>query len=288
MIDAIDIKFKELGKNILCQTAGAVKGVDVKFKHGDYVIAEIDRVQECGRVVSGVRSVSEAEFGEGQKAVILRIAAKEDFTKIKDNKIKARDAQNICAKKIAERKLAMKLIDAHYSLDRSKIIFYFAAEGRVDFRDLVKDLAQQFHARIELKQIGVRDEAKLLGGLGPCGRHLCCMMFLEDFAPVSIRMAKEQNLPLSPTKTSGVCGRLMCCLSYEHEAYKQSLKGLPKEGDSINTKEGKGKVVAVNPMKRSVIAELGEGKQVELFYDAENKCLSCIRHSKRLTFKLPE
>lgn len=281
MVEAVEVKFKNLNKTVWYRS-GAINP-----KKGDYVIVELDRSQECGRVMQSATGVQEGSLAEGGKGII-RVATKEDMARIKDNKEKEREARGICAGKISERKLPMKLIDADYSFDRTKIIFYFTAEGRVDFRDLLKDLVAQFHARIELKQIGVRDEARLLGGLGPCGRHLCCTMFLCEFEPVSIRMAKEQNLPLSPTKTSGVCGRLMCCLSYEYGTYKESLKGLPKEGEAVNTKEGKGKVIAVNAMKRSVIVDLGEGKQVELFYDEGNKCTACIRHTRGFVFKLPE
>jgi len=170
-------------------------------------------------------------------------------------------------KKIAEHNLDMKLVEAEYSFDKSKIIFYFTSEGRVDFRELVKDLARIFKARIELRQIGVRDEAKLFGGFGSCGKELCCRRFLKDFEPVTIRMAKEQGLPLNPPKISGVCGRLMCCLAYECKVYKELSRDLPKEGDKINTPEGKGKVVSVNILKRSVIVEVGtEGKQIEIIY----------------------
>ena len=161
----------------------------------------------------------------------------------------------------------MKLVDVEYSFDRSKFIFYFTAEDRVDFRELVKDLAREFRARIELRQIGVRDEAKIFGGYGPCGRVLCCKSFLKDFEPVTVRMAKDQNLPLNPSKISGVCGRLMCCLGYEYQVYKQFLQGLPKQGETINTKEGKGRVIGVNPLKRTVVVEVGEeGRQIEVSY----------------------
>ena len=161
----------------------------------------------------------------------------------------------------------MKIVDAEYSFDRSKIIFYFTAQGRIDFRDLVKDLAKIFKARIELRQIGVRDEAKLFGGYGCCGRPLCCAKFLKDFEPVTIRMAKDQGLPLNPPKISGVCGRLMCCLSYEYKTYKVLAKDLPREGEKVTTPEGKGKVISVNILKRSVVAEVGtQGKHVTLHY----------------------
>ena len=182
------------------------------------------------------------------------------------NKKKIKEVMDACSKKIHERHLAMKLIDAEFTFDRSKIMFYFTAEGRIDFRDLVKDLANVFKTRIELKQIGVRDEAKMLGGFGPCGRVLCCATFLKDFEPVTIKMAKEQNLPLNPTKISGLCGRLMCCLGYEYKTYKDLMKGMPKEGEIVKTEKGDGKVVSVNAIKRSVTAELQDGSQIEVPY----------------------
>jgi cell fate regulator YaaT (PSP1 superfamily) len=183
---------------------------------------------------------------------------------IEKNKKKIKEVMDTCAKKIQERHLAMKLIDAEFSFDRSKIMFYFTAEGRVDFRDLVKDLASAFKTRIELKQIGVRDEAKILGGLGPCGRALCCATYLKDFEPVTIKMAKEQNLPLNPTKISGLCGRLMCCLGYEYKTYKDLMKGLPREGEQLKTEKGTGKIISVNAIKRSATVELEDGSIIEV------------------------
>nr|MBC8436637.1 stage 0 sporulation protein [Candidatus Omnitrophota bacterium] len=180
---------------------------------------------------------------------------------------KAREAYNSCLKKIEERKLQMKLVRAEYSFDRSKIIFYFTADGRIDFRDLVKELAKIFKARIDLRQIGVRDEARLFGGFGSCGRELCCARFLKDFEPVTIKMAKEEGLPLNPPKISGLCGRLMCCLSFEYETYKHLSKGLPREGERINTQQGKGKVVGVNVFRRTATVELEDGVQIILHYD---------------------
>lgn len=237
-----------------------------KVKVGDYVIVEAERGKEYGQVISEAELVSETEI-EAPLRKIIRAATKDDLRQIQENKKKTKEAMGICAKKIAEHKLDMKLVDAEYSFDRSKFIFYFTAEGRIDFRELVKDLARQFKARIELRQIGVRDEAKIFGGFGPCGRVLCCKSFLKDFEPVTVRMAKDQNLPLNPSKISGVCGRLMCCLGYEYQVYKGLLQGLPKQGETIHTKEGKGRVVNINPLKRSVTVEIGdEGKQIELSY----------------------
>ena len=237
-----------------------------KIKVGDYAIIEAERGREYGQAISEAELVSEGDI-EAPLRKVVRIATREDLRQIQENKKKTKEAVDICAKKIEEHKLDMKLVNAEYSFDRSKFIFYFTAEGRVDFRELVKDLARQFRARIELRQIGVRDEAKIFGGYGPCGRLLCCKSFLKDFEPVTVRMAKDQNLPLNPSKISGVCGRLMCCLGYEHNVYKKLLQGLPKPGDAVNIKEGKGKVISVNPLKRTARVEVGEeGKQVEVHY----------------------
>ncbi len=251
-------------KDLLEVTTGSAQ--PKKVSSGDYVIVEAERGKEYGQVISEVEMVAESEI-EAPLRKVIRIAVKEDLDQIQENKKKTKEAIVICEKKIAEHKLDMKLVDAEYSFDRSKFIFYFTAEGRIDFRELVKDLARQFKARIELRQIGVRDEAKLFGGYGPCGRLLCCKSFLKDFEPVTVRMAKDQNLPLNPTKISGVCGRLMCCLGYEYKVYKELLKILPKQGETINTKEGKGRVISVSPMKSSVTVEVGEeGKQIEIKY----------------------
>lgn len=244
-------------------------GYLTKVKIGDYVIVEAERGREYGQVVAEPLLISETEV-EAPLRKIIRVATRDDLRQIQENKKKTKEAIEICEKKIAEHKLNMKLVDAEFSFDRSKFIFYFTAEGRIDFRELVKDLAREFKARIQLRQIGVRDEAKIFGGFGLCGRVLCCKSFLKDFEPVTVRMAKDQNLPLNPTKISGVCGRLMCCLGYEHEVYKQFLQSLPKEGETINTKEGKGKVISVNPLKRTVIVEVGEeAKQIEVAYPSK-------------------
>lgn len=237
-----------------------------KVKIGDYVILEAERAKDYGQIIAEPELVSETEI-EAPLRKVIRIATREDLRQIQENKKKTKEAIAICAKKIAEHKLNMKLVDAEYSFDRSKFIFYFTAEDRVDFRELVKDLARQFKTRIELRQIGVRDEAKMFGGYGPCGRVLCCKSFLKDFEPVTVRMAKDQNLPLNPTKISGLCGRLMCCLGYEYQVYKDLLRGLPKQGETVNTKEGKGRVTSVNPLKRTVVVEVGEeGKHIEISY----------------------
>ncbi len=235
----------------------------VQIKNGDLVIAEVERGIDYGQVVTD--PVLTEKVDESVKKV-LRIATDADLKQIQDNRKKAQEASVTCSKKIEEHKLDMKLVGAEYAFDRSKILFYFTAEGRVDFRELVKELAKIFKARIELRQIGVRDEAKILGGFGPCGKELCCCRFLKDFEPVTIRMAKDQNLPLNPPKISGLCGRLMCCLSFEHKHYKEMCKGLPREGERVETPEGKGKVISINILKRKASVLLEDGKLVEVTY----------------------
>jgi len=235
-------------------------------KEGTVVIIEHDRGTDYGQVVaSSAGHPPEAGSKEPLKKV-LRIATGSDLKQVETNRTKSKEAFCACARKIAEHKLDMKLVRAEYSFDLSKIIFYFTADGRVDFRNLVKDLAKVFKARIELRQIGVRDEARLFGGYGPCGRELCCVKFLKEFAPVTIKMAKEEGLPLNPPKISGICGRLMCCLSFEHEMYKILWKGLPREGERVHTEQGKGKVIAVNVLERSATIELEDGTQIHVSY----------------------
>src|SRR5690625_1601988 len=196
---------------------------------------------------------------------IRRIATDEDRHNIEENKQLAKEALQTCQHKIREHKLDMKVIDSEYTFDRNKVIFYFTAEGRVDFRQLVKDLATKFKTRIELRQIGVRDEAKLLGGIGPCGRMLCCSTFLGDFEPVSIKMAKDQNLSLNPSKISGLCGRLMCCLKYENETYEEAKRNLPDVGERVETERGAGKVVDLNILAKTIHVELEETQQIIQF-----------------------
>jgi cell fate regulator YaaT (PSP1 superfamily) len=232
----------------------------LKFEIGDKVIVEADRGLEYGEVVSQEEKLAGAVSSDKPFRKIIRKANPWDEKQIAKNKTKKRDLMNVCTKKIEEHKLPMKLVDAEYSFDRSKIIFYFTSENRVDFRELVKNLASIFRVRIELKQIGVRDEARMLGGCGPCGRTLCCMSFLKDFDPVTIKMAKVQNLPLNPSKISGLCGRLMCCLGYEYKCYHECSRGLPRVGKEIETEYGRGKVIAVNPLKSTVTVDLGDGK----------------------------
>jgi cell fate regulator YaaT (PSP1 superfamily) len=238
---------------------------NLEIKEGDYVIIEHDRGLDYGQIVSSQEASGDTNLKEPIKK-ITRVANEADLKQIQDNRAKAKEAFNTCVKKIEEHKLEMKLVQAEYSFDRTKIIFYFTADGRIDFRNLLKDLAKIFKARIELRQIGVRDEAKFFGGFGPCGRELCCAKFLKDFEPVTIKMAKEEGLPLNPPKISGLCGRLMCCLSFEYETYKLLSKGLPHEGERIHTEQGKGKVISVNVFKRSVTVELEDGTQIQLNY----------------------
>ncbi len=254
----ISVRLRDSGQSYFYNASG----LDVK--EGDYVIVEHDRGLDYGQVVS-LKAEEDPKSKQPPKKVI-RIASEGDRKQIEENRVKSREAFNSCLKKIGEHKLDMKLVEAEYSFDRSKIIFYFTSGGRVDFRNLVKDLAKIFKARIELRQIGVRDETRFFGGFGPCGRELCCAKFLKDFEPVTIKMAKEEGLSLNPPKISGICGRLMCCLNYEYETYKILARGLPREGEKIHIPEGKGKVIGVNVFKRTATVELEDGKFVEVNY----------------------
>ena len=259
MQEVAQVRLREAGKITYFSTGG------LKFKAGDYVIVEQDRGLEYGQILSEPEMVIETEI-EKPLRKIIRKTNPWDHRQIEKNRKRSKELMQVCSRKISEHRLPMKLVEAEYSFDRSKIIFYFTSEGRVDFRKLVKELANIFKARIELKQIGVRDEARIMGGYGPCGQELCCAKFLKDFEPVTIRMAKDQNLPLNPTKISGLCGRLMCCLSYENKTYREMIKGLPRVGHEVKTEKGKGKVIGVNPLKRSVTVEIGEGKHIEISY----------------------
>ena len=226
----------------------------VKFDvdSGDFVIVETARGVEYGKVVFGRRQVDTDKLYTAIKPII-RVATPEDQKRYLSNKEKSKKAFDICLEKISKHKLEMKLIEAEYTFDNNKVLFYFTADGRIDFRELVKDLASVFKTRIELRQIGVRDETKIVGGIGICGRELCCNKHLSEFAPVSIKMAKEQNLSLNPTKISGVCGRLMCCLSYEQETYEYLNSKLPNVGDIVKTIDGKkGEVQSVNVLRQKV------------------------------------
>lgn len=254
MIKVIGVRFKKAGKIYYFSPA------ELLVKKGDYVIVETARGIEFGECVIGIKEIKEEEIVSPLKNVI-RIADDKDINKHKENKEKEEEALDICLNKIQEHKLDMKLIDVEYTFDNHKVIFYFTADGRVDFRELVKDLATIFKTRIELRQIGVRDEAKMVGGLGPCGRSMCCSTFLGDFASVSIKMAKEQNLSLNPTKISGICGRLMCCLNYEQSTYEDIRKRLPKVGSVVKTIDGTGDVVGNSIVKETVKVKLKRGDE---------------------------
>ena len=229
---------------------------------GDAVIVETVRGVEYGEVVTGVKEVSDDLITPPLKKVI-RIATAEDAQHDADNRAREKDALALCQKKVQEHKLQMKLVGCEYTFDNSKILFYFTSDKRVDFRALVKDLASAFHTRIELRQIGVRDEAKMMGGLGMCGRPVCCAQFLGDFQPVSIKMAKEQNLSLNPTKISGICGRLMCCLKYEEDHYEATRKRMPRVGKEVGTPDGVGVVVDLNILKEMVRVRIPKGDSTE-------------------------
>ncbi|OOM81677.1 hypothetical protein CLPUN_08600 [Clostridium puniceum] len=254
MIKVIGVRFKKAGKIYYFSP------LELNIKKDDYVIVETARGIEFGECVIGIKQIQEEDIVSPLKNVI-RIADEKDINKHKENKEKEKEALDICLQKIEEHKLDMKLIDVEYTFDNHKVIFYFTADGRVDFRELVKDLATIFKTRIELRQIGVRDEAKMIGGLGPCGRPMCCSTFLGDFASVSIKMAKEQNLSLNPTKISGICGRLMCCLNYEQNTYEDIRKRLPKVGSIVKTEVGNGEVVGNSIVKELVKVKIKRGNE---------------------------
>ncbi|WP_117149432.1 MULTISPECIES: stage 0 sporulation family protein [Paraliobacillus] len=255
MVDVIGVRFKKAGKIYYFDPEM------VAIDKDQYVIVETIRGIEFGKVVISNKEVDEEDVVLPLKKVI-RIATDKDKLIVAENQENAKQAYQACDAKIGEHDLDMNLVDVEYTFDRNKVIFYFTADGRVDFRDLVKDLASVFKTRIELRQIGVRDEAKLLGGIGPCGRMLCCSTFLGDFEPVSIKMAKDQNLSLNPAKISGLCGRLMCCLKYENDDYETAKKQLPDLGQSITTPYGKGKVVGLNILERMIQLEIPEKDRV--------------------------
>ncbi|MDR4888489.1 stage 0 sporulation protein [Bacillus sp. HNG] len=261
MYDVVGVRFKKAGKIYYFDPNGFT------IPDGEFVIVETVRGIEFGKVVINKKQVDEHDIVLPLKKVI-RIADSKDKLIVEENKAAAIEAYNVCQEKVAEHSLDMKLVDVEYTFDRNKVIFYFTADGRVDFRELVKDLAAIFRTRIELRQIGVRDEAKMLGGIGPCGRMLCCSTFLGDFEPVSIKMAKDQNLSLNPTKISGLCGRLMCCLKYENDEYESAKEQLPDLGDVIETTSGAGKVVGLNILERVLQLELiGRERVVEYTWE---------------------
>lgn len=243
MYKVVGVRFKKAGKLYYFDP------LDMPIEIGNYVIVETARGVEYGKVASRSNEIDDEDVVLPLKKII-RLADESDRERVKENQAEAEQAFEVCADKIIEHRLDMRLVDVEYTFDRNKIVFYFTAEGRVDFRNLVKDLASIFRTRIELRQIGVRDEAKMLGGIGPCGRMLCCSTFLGDFEPVSIKMAKDQNLSLNPSKISGLCGRLMCCLKYENDAYEEAKAQMPDVGTQVATPDGVGKVVGLNLLER--------------------------------------
>ena len=262
MIKIVGVRFKNAGKIYYFDP------VDFEIEKNIDVVVETARGLEYGKIVVGPKEIEEEKLISPLKPII-RIATEEDKAIYRENKEKAKETFEICQQKIKEHGLTMFLIDCEYTFDRNKLIFYFTAEGRIDFRELVKDLASIFKTRIELRQIGVRDEAKSIGGLGTCGRKLCCSSWLGDFQPVSIKMAKEQNISLNPSKISGNCGRLMCCLKYEQEVYEEKNKRLPKVGAVVKTEDGKGTVCSVETLREMVKVQFErEGTKTYKSYNA--------------------
>ena len=281
MIKVIGVRFRQAGKIYYFDP------VDFDIEVGQHVIVETARGIEYGLVLTGPKEVEDDKVIQPLKPVIRVATPEDDEIEIK-NKEKEKSAFNICLEKIAKHKLEMKLIDAEYTFDNNKVLFYFTADGRIDFRELVKDLASVFKTRIELRQIGVRDETKILGGIGICGRTLCCHSHLSEFAPVSIKMAKEQNLSLNPTKISGVCGRLMCCLKNEEETYEYLNSRLPNVGDRVTTADGlKGEVQSVSVLRQlvKVIVDMGDEKEIREYPVRQLKFRSKRRrdHGERLS-----
>ena len=266
MTEIVGIKFKDGGKVYYFDPAGN------KLELGSKAVVETARGVELGEVAIANKMTADENVVSPLKPV-LRAATEQDIKRAEDNEKKEKEAFKVCQEKIEKHNLDMKLVEVEYTFDQNKILFYFTADGRVDFRDLVKDLASVFRTRIELRQIGVRDEAKMLGGLGICGRKLCCASHLGGFEPVSIKMAKEQSLSLNPTKISGTCSRLMCCLKYEQEAYEDLLKNTPNVGSLVSTKDGKGKVVEVNLLRG----------MLKVHYDKDAEGVSHLMHVDEVT-----
>ena len=267
MVKIIGVRFNKSGKTYYFSPG------ELEIKKGEGVIVETARGVEFGTAVLGEREVHEDDIVAPLKEVI-RIATEKDINKAEENRKKEEEAFDICLDCINKRGLKMKLINVEYTFDNNKILFYFTADGRVDFRELVKDLAGIFRTRIELRQVGVRDEAKIVGGIGICGRVLCCNSFLDEFRPVSIKMAKDQSLSLNPAKISGICGRLMCCLKYEHEAYEELLRATPGTGTLVETEEGKGEIIDVSLLKGVVkVKPLKEGGDIKSYNLADLKIL---------------
>ncbi len=267
--EVVGINFREAGK-VYYFAPG-----DIKFSAGEHVIVETARGIELGSVKLENRMISSDKIVSPLKP-ITRIATAEDMEKNEKNRKAEEDAAVICKKKIADHGLEMSLVGVEYTFDNSKLIFYFTCESRVDFRELVKDLASTFRTRIELRQIGIRDEAKMLGGLGICGRKFCCAAFLSDFVQVSIKMAKEQNFSLNSAKVSGACGRLMCCLRYEHETYEEAIRNTPPTGSTVSTKDGNGTVIETRPLAEELKVRLTDGDKdvIKLYKISDVKVLS--------------
>jgi len=257
MTDIVGVRFKRAGKIYYFDPVGIDLEVD------EYVVVETSRGEEVGCVVIAPKQVLASDVIRPLKPV-LRQAEPEEGTRARESEDKVRETLAECSKLITELNLPMKLLSAEYSLDGKHLIFFFSAAQRVDFRELVRELASRFKMRVELRQVGARDEAKLIGGFGRCGRPLCCASFLSEFAPISIKMAKEQGLPLNPMKISGVCGRLLCCLAYESDQYREMQEKLPKEGEWVSTAMGRARVVGSNPLKETVLVELESQVSVEL------------------------
>ena len=279
MINVIGVRFRPAGKVYFFDPAG------MDIKTGDHVIVETARGIEFGHVVLGSRAVDESKVIQPLKPVIRMATAADEETE-RRNKEKEKDAFGICLEKIKKHNLQMKLIDAEYTFDNNKVLFYFTADGRIDFRELVKDLAAVFKTRIELRQIGVRDETKIMGGIGICGRPLCCHTYLSEFIPVSIKMAKEQNLSLNPTKISGVCGRLMCCLKNEEETYEELNSKLPNIGDYVTTDDGlKGEVHSVSVLRQlvKVVVTVGQDEKEIREYPVESLKFRPKRRRERVS-----
>ena len=251
MIKIVGVRFKNAGKIYYFDP------VDFEIEKNIDVVVETARGLEYGKIVVGPKEIEEEKLISPLKPII-RIATEEDKAIYRENKEKAKETFEICQQKIKEHGLTMFLIDCEYTFDRNKLIFYFTAEGRIDFRELVKDLASIFKTRIELRQIGVRDEAKSIGGLGTCGRKLCCSSWLGDFQPVSIKMAKDQSLSLNPTKISGICGRLFCCLKYEHDVYVEAIEKMPVVGSVVKVENQNGKVIEINPLLEQIKIEFND------------------------------
>lgn len=253
MTKVVGVKFRNTGKTYFFDPQ------DLSIVQGDYVIVETARGIEFGKVYLGITEMKNEDISRPLKPVI-RIANEEDHKQHMENESKREETMAICQELILKRNLDMKLVDVEFTISGNKVIFYFTADGRIDFRELVKDLASVFHMRIELRQVGSRDEAKMLGGIGNCGKSLCCTTWLSDFQPVSIKMAKNQNLSLNPTKISGVCGRLMCCLKYENDLYIKLRDGIPDNGEKVKTPDGMGKVFDTNILEETVRVRLFTGE----------------------------